>query len=81
MHSDSRQAEIREALAAEIRAARARKDITQSELADRAGISRATIARLEAGTRSADVVQLLAIADALDVDAGALLDAAQRKDR
>lgn len=78
MDTDKRQAEIRAALAGEIRAARARKNYTQGELAERSGISRATIARLEAGTRSADVVQLIAIADALDVDPGAMLDATQR---
>ena len=81
MDTEKRQEAIRDALAAEIRAARARRNYTQGELADRAGISRATIARLEAGARSADVIQLIAIADALGVDPGAMLDSAQRQNR
>lgn len=81
MDTDSRQAGIRKALAEEIRAARARKKYSQGELADLAGLSRATVARLEMGTRSADVVQLIAIADALGIDPGVMLDAAQRKNR
>lgn len=79
MNTEKRQEAIRNALANEIRAERARRNYTQGELAERAGLHRATIARLEAGTRSADIIQLIAIADALGVDPGAMLDAAQRQ--
>ncbi|MBM4587621.1 helix-turn-helix domain-containing protein [Rhodococcus hoagii] len=77
MDTDTTRDAIRNAIGNEIRAARARRGITQNELADQSGISHTTIVRLESGKRTVDVVQLFAICKVLDVDPGVLLDAAQ----
>lgn len=69
----------RDAFAAELRAARARRGYTQQELADRAGLSRVTIARLETSQRDVLMSQLLDLCRALDVDAGDFLNAVQRQ--
>lgn len=66
------------ALAAHLRAERARANITQAELAKRSGLSVNTISRLETQEREMSVPQLLAIARGLRVDAGDFVDAAQR---
>jgi transcriptional regulator with XRE-family HTH domain len=60
-------------LADELRAARARLRITQEELASRAGLSSATIFRLENGRRDIKAAQLIAIARVLGVRAADLL--------
>lgn len=73
-------AEIRTRLGAEIRAARARRGYSQAELADLSGISRSAILRFESGERSIDIVRLFALAEALRVSPGSLLDAAQKDD-
>lgn len=77
MDTDTTRDAIRIAIGNEIRAARARRNLTQNELADRSGISHTTIVRLESGKRTVDVLQLFAICDVLDADPGAILDAAQ----
>lgn len=69
----------REAFAAELRAARARRGYTQQELADRAGLSRVTVARLETSQRDVLMAQLLALCNALNVNAGEFLNAVQRQ--
>ena len=83
LRMDTRQQEhlarIREAFAAEMRVARARRGVTQSELAKSAGMSRATIARLEAGERSVDMSQLFLLCEALGVDPGDILNEVQRQ--
>jgi len=76
MTEDADTAAYREALAGELRAARARKDITQADLARRTGYVPNTISRLEQGLRSPTVHQLRRIAKALDADAGKMADAA-----
>ncbi|MGN0126035.1 MAG: helix-turn-helix domain-containing protein [Rhodococcus sp. (in: high G+C Gram-positive bacteria)] len=70
---------IRNAFAAEIRAARARRGVTQAEVAKSSGMSRATIARLEAGERTLDMAQLFDLCEALGVDPGEILNAVQRQ--
>lgn len=71
---------IRIRLGAEIRAARARRGYSQGKLAELSGISRNAIVRFESGERSIDIVRLFALAEALRVNPGDLLDAAQRGD-
>ena len=73
-------AEIRTRLGAEIRSARARRGYSQGKLAELSGISRNAIVRFESGERSIDIVRLFALAEALGVNPGALLDAAQKDD-
>ncbi|MEU0871617.1 helix-turn-helix domain-containing protein [Nocardia brasiliensis] len=69
---------LRAAVAAELRAALARAQISQGELADRVGIHRATVNRLMQGGRALEVEVLYEFADALDFDPGELLDTAKR---
>lgn len=66
------------ALAAHLRAERARAGLKQSELAKKSGLSVNTISRLETQEREMSVTQVLAIARGLGVDAGDFVDAAQR---
>lgn len=73
----NKDAEVRRRIGNEIRAARARARLTQMQLAEKSGISRATIARYEAGERSVSVEHLLTMALVMDADAGKMLDAAQ----
>ncbi|WP_446224925.1 helix-turn-helix domain-containing protein [Nocardia sp. IBHARD005] len=65
------------AVAAHLRAERARADLKQSELAAAAGLSTNTISRIETGSRDMTLSQLYAISAALGVSAGAFIDAAQ----
>ena len=67
---------MRAAIAAELRAAAGRKDLKQGEVADRAGLHRATVNRLFQGQRPVDAEQLTALALALGTTPGAILDAA-----
>lgn len=66
------------ALAAHLRAERARAGLKQSELAKRSGLSVNTISRLETQEREMSVKQVLAVARGLGVDAGDFVDAAQK---
>lgn len=77
MDTESGRDEIRRVIGEEIRVARARRRLSQEELGARAGLSQSTINRLEAGKRTVDVLQLIAICKALGIDAGDLLDTAQ----
>ena len=70
---------LRAAIAAELRAVVARSDLTQEQVAEAAGLSRATVNRLLKGQRSVDSEQLIAIATALGFDPGEVLD--QARDR
>ncbi|MFC9966285.1 helix-turn-helix domain-containing protein [Nocardia ignorata] len=65
------------AVAAHLRAERARANLKQSELAAAAGLSTNTISRIETGQRDMTLSQLYAISAALGVTAGAFIDAAQ----
>lgn len=65
------------AVAAELRAARARKGLKQSELAELAGMDSKTIHRLETGKSNMSIPQLYALAQALGTTAADMLDAAQ----
>lgn len=65
--------ETRQAVAAEVRAAQGRKGWTQAELAAASGVSTASLSRKMRGQRSFTVEEMVAIATALDIDAGALL--------
>ena len=72
---------IKEFLAAEVRAERARKKMTQVELGEAAGLSNATIVRLENGQRSLGVEQFIKISNALGVQASDLLARAAKEAR
>ena len=54
-------------VAAELRAARARRRMTQVEVAKRANLAPNTVRRLEAGERDVSLGQILALAEALDI--------------
>lgn len=53
---------------------RKRKGFTQATLAERLGVEQPTVQRWETGKREPDLGQLIALADALDVEPGALID-------
>lgn len=55
----------RREIGAQIRAAMLRANLTQERLAERTGLSRDTIVRVELGTTSARLDWLIAIADAV----------------
>ncbi|WP_411157404.1 helix-turn-helix domain-containing protein [Nocardia farcinica] len=65
------------AVAAHLRAERARADMKQTELAEAAHLAVNTIRRLESGERRMTLEQLVLIAEALGVTPGEFLDAAQ----
>lgn len=68
---------ITQAIAAELRAARGRKDITRDELADRSGVSRSSVWRYEKGEREVKVIDLYALCEVLGVSPSTILQAAQ----
>lgn len=72
---------LTEFLGAEIRAERARKQMTQVELGQAAGLHHITILRLENGKRSLSAVQFIKISNALGVQASDLLDRAMKEAR
>lgn len=55
------------ALAAQMRAERAAADLTQTQLASKAGMGRTTLIRIEAGERDMDTTQLAGLCRALDL--------------
>lgn len=55
--------------------ARERSGLTQSELAARLGRYQSVVAAIEGGGRRVDVVEFLDIADALEIDASAVIGA------
>lgn len=65
-------------IAAEIRAARARRNLKQSDLAKLVGVSPYTISRIETGHREVSGSYLCAIAEALDVPVEALFPPSNR---
>ncbi len=62
--------QIREAFAANVRLLRERKGWTQAELAERIGIHRVTVSRLEAGLHEPLFADACLLADALGVTIG-----------
>jgi len=66
-----------QAVAAAIRAERARAGLKQTDLANLSGLSINTIQRLESGERELKLSQLFAITTALKIDARAFIDQAQ----
>ncbi|GFE78257.1 hypothetical protein GCM10011487_02570 [Steroidobacter agaridevorans] len=50
-------------------AAREKAGLTQQQLADRLGKPQSFISKYEGGERRIDVIEFIAIADALDIDA------------
>lgn len=67
-------------LAANVRAERARRKWSQTELGDRLGMSQRTVSDLENG-RAVTVPELLALCRVFGVTAGALLAGADAADR
>jgi transcriptional regulator with XRE-family HTH domain len=65
------------AVAAQLRAERARVDITQVQLAERSGLAINTVRRIENEERTMSLPQLFALCRALDVEPGRFIDAAQ----
>lgn len=63
-----------EAAAAELRAAQARAQLTDTALAERSGIPVVTLRRYLKGTRDTPASALFRIAEALNVSPGRLLD-------
>lgn len=57
----------RRAIGNRIRAERTRQKLTQERLAERAGLDRKTVNRIEQGTHATLIDHLLLLADALDV--------------
>lgn len=70
--------EIREAVAAELRAARARARITRPKLVELTGVSKSAIERLENGSRDMDIPQLVALTSALGTNPVEFMDAVYR---
>jgi transcriptional regulator with XRE-family HTH domain len=62
-----------EKIAMRIKALRARRKLTQAELAERAGISHGYLARLETGRQDPTITTLEKLAKALKVPIGKLL--------
>lgn len=62
-----------ESIAASLRAARERSELTLEELASRAGLSKAHLSRLESGERQPSVAALLTLARTLGVPVSQLL--------
>jgi transcriptional regulator with XRE-family HTH domain len=74
---EERLAEIRAAVAAELRAARGRLGIESKEVAERAGMHPVELSRFLNGERRISIDRLFDIAAALEVKPGQILDAAQ----
>ncbi|MFX0581196.1 helix-turn-helix domain-containing protein [Nocardia nepalensis] len=58
---------INRAVGDELRASRARRDLTRQQLAELTGLAVSTIQRFENGERSPDMQQLHALCGALDI--------------
>src|SRR6266700_212291 len=69
------------ALGAAVRARRLRLKLTHAPLARRSGLSEAAIIKVEAGDPDLDLVQLVGIAEALEIPVKTLLQRAERKVR
>jgi transcriptional regulator with XRE-family HTH domain len=65
--------DLKEVMARNLRRIRHEKELTQEELADRAGLSMRYVGAIERGDVSASVTVLGQIADALEIEPGELL--------
>ncbi|MDH0123884.1 helix-turn-helix transcriptional regulator [Brucella intermedia GD04153] len=65
--------DLKEVMARNLRRARHEKNLTQEELAGRAGLSMRYVGAIERGDVSASVTVLGQIADALEIEPGELL--------
>jgi transcriptional regulator with XRE-family HTH domain len=54
--------------------ARDRAGMKQTDVAQRLGVPASWLSKVESGTRRLDVIELIRIAEALEVEAGALVD-------
>lgn len=64
----------RRALGARIRARRLHRNLTQEQVAERSGLDRSTIQRIEGGLNDVRYSHLLRIAQALDTTVAALVE-------
>lgn len=71
--------EIRKALGHRIRVRRAEKNMPQEDLAQRISMGQSQLSRVERGQLGLEVMQLLAIAEALECSAGYLLGEEAKK--
>ena len=71
--------DLKKAMATNVRRTRHAKEMTQEELADRAGLSARYLGSIERAAVSASVTVLGRLADALDVDACELIRIPQRR--
>jgi transcriptional regulator with XRE-family HTH domain len=67
------------ALGAAVRAQRLRLDLNEEQLAQRIAVSAAAVKRLERGTYNATVLQLQAVAKALDLSLAELIQQVERR--
>lgn len=66
--------DLKDIVAANLRRIRSGKDLTQEELAARAGLSMRYVGAMERGKTSASITVLGKLADALEVEPSALVD-------
>ena len=71
--------DLKKAMATNVRRTRHAKELTQEELADRAGLSARYLGSIERATVSASVTVLGRLAQALDVDACELIRPPSRR--
>lgn len=67
------------ALGAELRGLRAKRSLSQEQLAQMAGMNKKTVQRLEAGARPMDIAQLYQLCRALGVKPSTLIDAMEKE--
>lgn len=64
---------VNRAFGAHLREARAKANLSQSQLSTKSGIGRTTIANMELGTQAATIFQIFLLADALEISPESLL--------
>ena len=71
--------DLKDAMAVNVRRARQARQMTQEELADRAGLSSRYLGSIERAEVSASVTVLGRLADALSIDAAELIQSPKRR--
>jgi transcriptional regulator with XRE-family HTH domain len=71
---DAYEGSVRDVLAANLKAARAREGVSLSEMARRSGISKATLSQLEAGTGNPTIETVFSLSRALEAPISELLE-------